>query len=263
MTELRHARVLVTGATGGLGRAISLALHREGADLVLTGRRAAPLEALAAETGGTAIVADLASRPDLDRLLAEAGPVDILVANAAVPASGDLAEWDPDQIDRALAVNLSSPILMARALLPYFRARHRGHFVFVSSLSGKAASPGTALYSATKFGMRGLAAGLRADLVGSGVGCSCIFPAFVGDAGMFADTGAKLPFGFATVTSDAVATAVVRAVRTNRAEIDVAPLSLRAGAVAGALFPGMSAAVQARIGRRLSGQIVLAQKDKR
>jgi short-subunit dehydrogenase len=262
MTELRGARTLVTGASGGLGRAISLALHREGAQLVLTGRRAGPLDALAAEVGGRSVVADLASRADLERLLAEAGPLDVLVANAAVPASGDLAEWEPDQIDRAVAVNLTSSILMARALLPAFRARRTGHFVFVSSLSGKAGSPGTALYSATKFGLRGLAAGLRADLAGSGVGCSCIFPAFVGDAGMFADTGAKLPFGFTTVTSNAVARGVVRAIRTNRAEIDVAPFSLRAGAVAGSLFPGMSAAVQARVGRRLSRQIVDAQKGK-
>jgi len=263
MTELSGARALVTGASGGLGRAISLALQREGAELVLTGRQAGPLGALAAEVGGRAVVADLASRADLDRLMAEAGPLDVLVANAAVPASGDLAEWEPDQIDRAVDVNLTSSILMARALLPDFRARRSGHFVFVSSLSGKAGSPGTALYSATKFGLRGLAAGLRADLVGSGVGCSCIFPAFVGDAGMFAATGARLPFGFSTVTSDAVAAAVVRAVRTNRAEIDVAPFSLRAGVVLGSLFPATSAALQARMGRRLSRQIVEAQKGRR
>ena len=74
-------------------------------------------------------MADLAGPGELDRLLEEAGDVDILVANAGVPASGELDEWDPDQIERALVVNLGSPIAMTRALLPRFRARGSGHFV--------------------------------------------------------------------------------------------------------------------------------------
>jgi uncharacterized protein len=129
MTELRGARVLVTGANGGLGRAIALALRAEGADLLVTGRRAGPLDAVAAEVQGTAIVADLADRAQLGRLLAEAGDLDVLVANAALPASGDLGEWHQDQIDRVLEVNLGSPIAMTRALLPRFRERGSGHFV--------------------------------------------------------------------------------------------------------------------------------------
>jgi hypothetical protein len=80
---------------------------------------------------------------------------------------------------------------------------------------------------------------------------------------MFAATGARLPFGFTAVTSDAVAAAVVRAIRTNRAELDVAPFSLRVGVVLGSLFPATSAAVQARVGRRLSHRIVRAQKGQR
>ena len=267
MTELRGSRVLVTGANGGLGRAIAIALRAEGAELVVTGRRAGPLEAVAAEVQGTAILADLADRAQVGRLLAEAGDVDVLVANAALPGSGDLGEWGQDQIDRVLEVNLGSPIAMTRALLPRFRARGSGHFVYVSSLSGKVASKGASLYSATKFGLRGFAGGLRADLhrggTATGIGVSIVFPAFVRGAGMFADSGATLPLGIGTVSPKEVADAVVRAIHTDKAEITVAPLPLRLGAFLGAIAPGASAAVQARFGTRLAEELIAAQRGKR
>ncbi len=263
MTDLRGATALVTGANGGLGRIIAATLSREGCEVIVTGRRAGPLEAVAEEVGGRAVVADLGRREDVDRLLREAGPVDIAVMNAALPASGDLEEWEQGQIDRAIEVNLASPIAMTRALLPGFRARGSGHFVFVSSLSGKVGSKGASLYSATKFGLRGFAAGLRCDLYGTGVGCSVVNPGFVRDAGMFADAGATLPFGVGTVSPDQVAAAVVRAVREDRAEIDVAPVVLRLGAVIGSLAPNLSAAVQARFGSSVSAQLAEAQRGKR
>lgn len=263
MTEIRGATALVTGAYGGLGRAIAGALKREGARLIVTGRRSEQVEAVAAEVGGRPIVADLGRREDLHRLLDQAGPLDIAVMNAALPASGDLEEWEQPRIDNALEVNLGGPIAMTRALLPAFRARGSGHFVFVSSLSGKVGSPGTSLYSATKFGLRGFAAGLRCDLYRSGVGCSVVNPGFVRDAGMFADSGARLPFGVGTVSPGQVAAAVVRAIRRDRAEIDVAPLVLRLGAAVGSLAPNLSASAQARFGTSVSEQLVAAQRHRR
>lgn len=263
MTELRNARVLVTGANGGLGRAIAIACRAQGAELVVTGRRAEPVEAVAAEVRGTPVVGDLSDRRELPRILEEAGDVDVLVANAALPASGELADWEQDQIDRVLEVNLANPIAMTRALLPRLQAKGSGHFVYVSSLSGKVASMGASLYSATKFGLRGFAGALRADLVGSGVGVSVIYPGFVREAGMFADSGAKLPPGVATVTPGAVADAVVKAIRLNRAEIDVAPITLRVGAFIGSLAPGISASLQSKVGNGLSEQLIAGQRHKR
>jgi short-subunit dehydrogenase len=263
MTVLDGARALVTGANGGLGRAICRALRSEGADLIVTGRRAEPTQAVAREVGGRAVVADLAERSDLRRLLEEAGDVDVVVANAALPASGDLEDWLQTDIDKALEVNLAAPIAMTRAYLPAFRRRGSGHFVFVSSLSGKVGSKGTALYSATKFGLRGFASGLRCDLYGSGVGCSVIFPGFVRDAGMFADSGVRLLPGMGTVTSQRVGSAVVKVIRTNRAELDVAPLQLRIGALIGEMMPNLSTTVQALVGGRLAEEMGRAQKDKR
>jgi short-subunit dehydrogenase len=263
MTDLRNARVLVTGANGGLGRAIAVALHAQGAQLIVTGRRADVLQPVADEVSGRAIVADLADRSQLPRLLEEAGEVDVVVANAALPASGLLQDWTQEDIDKVIEVNLANPIAMTRILLPRFTERRSGHLVYVSSLSGKVASKGAPLYSATKFGLRGFAGALRSDLVGTGVGVSVIFPGFVRHAGMFADAKATLPPGVGTVTPEAVGAAVVKAITANRAEVDVAPLSLRAGAIIGALAPGISARVQAKVGNGLSQQLIDAQRDKR
>ena len=143
-------------------------------------------------------------------------------------------------------------------------ARRSGHLVFMSSLAGKVGPPRGSVYAATKFGLRGFAQSLREDLRPSGVGVSAIFPGFVRDAGMFHDTGTKLPPGIGTVAPDAVAEAVVRAIERNRGEIDVAPVSLRAGAMAAGLAPDLAASVSRRLGGpRVAEQHVAMQRDKR
>ena len=242
---------------------MAVELSRQGCEVVVTGRRPDALEALGSRIGARTVVADLAEPSGLHLLLEQSGELDILVANAAIPASGDLEEWDQDGIERALRVNLAAPVTITRAMLPSVRARGWGHFVYVSSLSGKVGSRGTALYSATKFGVRGFAAALRCDLRGSGVGCSVVSPGFVRDAGLFADTGVSLPPGFPSATSRQVALAVVKAIRTDRAEVTVAALPLRIGAALGGVFPGISASVQALAGGDLADRIVSAQRGKR
>src|SRR5579875_2619512 len=142
---LDGATVLVTGASGGLGRAIAIALADRGARVIVTGRRGPELEELAQRIGGRAVVADLASRKDVDRLIAEAADADVLVANAGVPASGVLADISRGEIDRMLEVNLRVPIILAKALSEPMALRGRGHLVFISSLAGKAASPASSI----------------------------------------------------------------------------------------------------------------------
>jgi short-subunit dehydrogenase len=253
MTAL-SGRVLITGASGGIGRAIARAFAVENADLVLAGRRGAILEPLAAQLGARSVVADLAHRGDLQHLVDEAGEVDILVANAALPATGPIGELSQAEIDVLIEVNLTAPIALARALLPAMVARGRGHLVFISSLSGKVASPYASLYNATKFGLRGFALGVREDLHGSGVSASVILPGFISDAGMFHDSGVRLPPGIGTRTPQQVAAGVLRAVSRDRAEVTVAPLGLRLGAE----FAGFAPQVSARI-QRLSGGARIAR----
>lgn len=228
--ELGGRTVLLTGAAGGLGRAMGAALASRGARLVLSGRKRGALDALAAELPGgehRVVVADLAEPGAAGRLAAEAGEVDVLVANAGLPAAGRLSDFTPDQVTRALRVNLEAPMLMAQALFPAMLERGSGHLVFVSSLSGKAASPRSSIYNATKFGLRGFALGLRADLAPRGVGVSLVTPGFVREAGMFADSGAKPPPGMGTATPKQVGDAVVRAIERNKVEIAVAPRTQR------------------------------------
>lgn len=255
---------LVTGATGGLGLAIARRLHAAGAKLVVSGRRADVLEPLAAELGARALVVDLTDPADVARLAEECADVDVLVANAGLPGSGHLLTFSVEEIDRALAVNLRSPMILSRLIGERMVARGSGHIVLMSSLSGKIGSPGSSVYSATKFGLRGFAQGLREDFGPRGVGVSAIFPGFVRDAGMFADSGAKLPPGVGTATPDQVADATLRAIERNRGEIDVAPLPLRLSTKIGSLVPGVAGAVQRRLGgQRVSDQLSSGQRLKR
>jgi short-subunit dehydrogenase len=262
--QISGRSVLLTGATGGLGQAIARALGERGARLTLTGRRADVLEPLAAELAGRALAVDLSQASEIDRLVAQVGEIDILIANAALPASGTLDSFAPQEIDRALDVNLRAPIMLAHALIPGMVARGSGHLVFMSSLAGKATTPGSPLYNATKYGLRGFASALRADLHGSEVGVSTIFPGFIRDAGMFAEAGVKLPAGVGTRRPEDVARAVVSAIERNRAEVDVAPLALRASAILAGFAPEFAAGMARRLGSEgISRQIGARQRSKR
>jgi short-subunit dehydrogenase len=264
--QLAGARALVTGATGGIGGAIARALHGRGAYVILSGRREELLEKLRASLGERAeiVAGDLAEREGPARLAEAAGAVDVLVANAAIPASGRVEDFDPEEIDRSFDVNLRAPIQLTRALLPGMLERGRGHVVLVSSLSGKVASPRSGLYSATKFGLRGFAAGLREDVEPRGIGVTVVFPGFVSDAGFFAESGVKLPRWVGTRTPEQVAAAVVSGIERGRAEVDVAPLGLRLGTRLSQLAPVTAARIQRRLGsERIADGLADAQRDKR
>jgi short-subunit dehydrogenase len=267
--ELEGKRVLLSGATGGLGRAIAGELAAQGAFLVLSSRKADELDRLAQSLPGASdrhptIVADLAEPGAAEDLVERAGDLDGLVANAALPATGRLEGFSSEEVQRAIRVNFESPILMARALGPKLAEQGEGHLVFVASLSGKVASPRSSLYNATKFGLRGFAFGLREDLHPHGVGVSVVSPGFVREAGMFADAGSKPPPGLGTTTPGKVAEAVVHAIRRNRNEITVAPLRQRLAVEFGYRHPEFAAAVQRRGGAaQIAEGLAAGQSDKR
>jgi short-subunit dehydrogenase len=259
---------LLTGATGGLGRAIAEGLADAGATLVLSGRREEDLLALAESLPGSdhrVVVADLAEDGEAERLAAATPGVDILVANAGLPGAGWLSEFSADEVKRAVRVNLEAPMLLAQALFPAMLERGSGALVFVSSLSGKSASPRTSIYNATKFGLRGFALGLRTDLGPRGIGVSLVSPGFVREAGMFADAGAKTPPLMGTTTPAAVAAAVRRAIVDDKVEITVAPLLDRVAAHAGMVSPRASVIAQSgSVGQRAAAAVTEAHsKDKR
>ena len=116
---------------------------------------------------------------------------------------------------------------MTRELIPAFTARGSGHFVYISSISGKTATARASLYAATKFGLRGFALCLRDDLRPAGIGVSVVSPGAISGAGMFADSGAAAPPLIGTGKPEQVGAAVVSAIERNRGEVTVAPLRQR------------------------------------
>ena len=246
--------------------AIARRLHARGATVVISGRQAEVLEGLRAELAERTevLVADLADRDQVTALPGRAGKVDVLVANAALPASGHLLGFAPGEIDRALDVNLRAPVMLARDLAPAMSERGYGHLVFVSSLSGKSGSAGSSLYSATKFGLRGFGQGLHEDLRSACVGVSTVFPGFIRDAGMFHESGAKLPFYVGTRTPDQVAKAVVKAIERSKLEVDVAPFGLKVGTALAGLAPAAVLALQRRLGSHdIAADMARGQAGKR
>ncbi|HJR90303.1 MAG TPA: SDR family NAD(P)-dependent oxidoreductase [Aeromicrobium sp.] len=246
--NLAGARVLITGATGGIGHAIVRAFHARGAELLLTGRRTEVLDDLIAEVGGKAIEADLADAESVSELMEQAGGIDVLVANAALPGDGALGTFTETQIDRALDVNLRAPIVLSRWAAEQMVPRGRGHIILIGSLAGRAASPRMSMYNASKFGLRGFALAYREELRGTGVGVSLIAPGFVSEAGMFADSGNELPPGMRAVSPDDVANAVLRSIDKDLGEVSVAPPELKAMSMLAVAAPRVSAAMQRKLG---------------
>jgi short-subunit dehydrogenase len=240
--DLEGARVLLTGASGGLGEAIARALSARGASLVLSGRRAEVLEGIAREVGAEKVVCDLSDRSQTARLAADAGPVDVLVANAGLPGAGKFPSLEPDEIDRVLEVNLRAPIMLARLLAPAMVERGRGQLVFVASFAGKVASAGESpVYTATKFGLRGFSHVLRVQLRRKGVGVSLVTPGPIREAGMFARGGGSLPPFIRALAPEDVGGAVVKAIERDLAELDVASAGLRAVSRLSAVAPAFVA----------------------
>jgi len=265
--ELAGRTALLTGATGGLGRAIAAALAGRGVTLVLSGRKAEALEGMAAELPGEghrAVPANLAEPGAAEKLAAEAGEVDILLANAGLPGTGRLPAYSTEQLTGTLRVNLEAPMLLARAVEPGMLEKGSGHMVFIASLSGKSATPLSSVYNATKFGLRGFALGLRADLDPVGVGVSIVSPGTIREAGMYADSGAKPIPGLGTGSPQQVADAVVRAIEKNKAEITVAPLQQRFLAHFALATPGLSVKIASGdAGQKAAAAVAEGQTDKR
>jgi short-subunit dehydrogenase len=168
------SHVLLTGATGDIGRHLAARLSASGARVTLVARRRESLESLALDVEGLVLAADLCDRDQRRTLLERAealdGPVDVLVNNAGTESAAHLADLTADDLEQVVALNLLAPAELCRQVLPGMLARGRGHLVNVSSLAGVGTFPGLAAYGATKAGLTHLTSGLRADLRDSPVG---------------------------------------------------------------------------------------------
>jgi short-subunit dehydrogenase len=175
--EVSGARVLVTGASRGIGECTARAFAAAGARVALIARSEEPLAKLAAELGGDAYPTDLAD-PDavsglFDRIEAD-GQLDVIVNNAGVDLAGRFTDTDPTAIEMLYRVNLLAPTELCRQALARMVPRRRGHIVNVSSLAGVSAVPGLAAYSASKAGLSQFTAALRAETKGTGIGITLV-----------------------------------------------------------------------------------------
>src|SRR4051794_37167572 len=237
-----------------------------GSRMILSSRKGPELDELAESLPGEGhqtIVTDLADEGAALQLVAEAGEIDVLVANAGLPASGRLDGFSPDEVGRALRGNLESPVRMTGELLPGWQERDSGHFVYVSSTSGFIATPRASLYAATKFGLRGFALNLREDLRHTGIGVSVITPGAIRDAGMFAESGAADPPGVGTGSPEGVAKAVITSIERDRGEISVGTRRQRFLARFAMIAPELSGRVSSGTATRVADEIAQGQTEKR
>ena len=181
------------------------------------------------------------------------------MANAGLPANGEVLDLDVEEVVRAVDVNVRGTLVLTRLLLPAMVAAGSGHVVIIGSLAGLAATPRSSIYNASKFALRGFGHALREELRGTGVGVSLVSPTFVAETGMWADTGVKA--AHAEVSPDEVADACVQAITKNRAEILVAPLLQRLVARMTGVFPElMQPVLRSSV---VPHEAVAAQKSKR
>jgi len=176
--QLQGKRVLITGASRGIGEALAHRFGGAGARLALVARTQDALRSLAAELGGTAHPADLSDPTDVATLIQrvedEAGPIDVLVNNAGIDAVGGFCEGPPDDLRRVTEVNYLAPAELCRQVIPRMLARGGGHIVNVSSGAGCIVAPGLVTYSASKAALSHFTAGLRADFRGLPIGTTLV-----------------------------------------------------------------------------------------
>lgn len=177
---LTGKRALVTGSTSGIGLAIARALAAEGAELVLSGfGKASEIERLCAELGARHVEADLITAEGVERLMAGAGPVEVLVNNAGMQHVAPVEDFPPEKWEAIIALNLSAAFHTARLAVPHMKAKGWGRIIATASAHSVAASPFKAAYVAAKHGIAGLTKVLALELAEHGVTANCISPGYV------------------------------------------------------------------------------------
>lgn len=185
MFNLEGKCALVTGASGGLGKAIAMALHANGAKVALSGTRVEPLEALAAELGeGAFVVPANLSDPDsvmaLPKAAVEAmGQVDILVNNAGITRDNIAMRMKDDDWDSVLQVNLKAAFKLSQGVMRGMMKRRVGRIINITSIVGVTGNPGQSNYAASKAGLIGLTKSLAQELASRNITVNAVAPGFI------------------------------------------------------------------------------------
>lgn len=260
--ELRGRIAVITGASSGIGRALALALAREGTHLALAARRAdrlAEVAALCQAAGVRAlpVACDIADRAQavalIDRTAGEFGGLDILINNAGVGLMGGVADLDLELLERVVRTNLYGPLYAIQAAVPHLRRRGGGMIVNVSSVVGLRSLPYTGGYCATKHALNAISDSLRVELRDSGIQVVSVYPGSTetefGDARLGQrPRGLRLHPG-GRVSAETAAAAIVRGMRAGRRDVFVRGKD-RLMAAACRLLPGLADRVLYRWAKR-------------
>lgn len=249
LTNCRDKVTVVTGASSGIGRLLTLRLAREGALLALVARSRDALEKLADEVrgiGARVLVTpcDVGSRDEVfaaaEAVRQQLGPVDLLINNAGYGHHRSFLEWDIDDIERMMRVNYLGSVYWTKALLPAMVERKQGWIVFVASVAGKIGVPDESAYVASKFAMVGLAESLSYEVHDAGVHVLTVCPGAV-DTPFFDEEALRRMPAVAKRTMirpEQVVEAVMNGLRQGRYEVTV-PSFIQAGYVVRAIAPGL------------------------
>ena len=249
MRDLSGKTAILTGASGGLGRYIALALAERGVNLFLAAYPGEGLESLKEEASrpGIRVISLVANFRHASQLRSvievanrEFGRIDLLINNAGVEFTSAYHELPEEQIGDIIGINLEAPMLLTRLALPDMLARRCGHIVNMASLAGKAGPAFQEPYAATKAALIAFTVSLRASYRGTGVSASVICPGFV-EAGIYAklkkETGLAAPALLGTSSPEPVARAVIRAIQRDLPEIIVNPYPVKPLFATAILFP--------------------------
>jgi len=185
MFDLTGKSALVTGASGGIGEAIALSLHGQGAAVALSGTRKEKLDEVAGKLGSRAYVlpSDLRNRAQVSNLVSSAesamGHLDILVNNAGITKDNLFMRMKDDEWDDVIAVNLTSAFILCRAALRNMMRRRSGRIINIASISGVVGNPGQGNYAASKAGLVGMTKSLAREVASRGITANCIAPGFI------------------------------------------------------------------------------------
>jgi len=187
-TNIAGKVIVITGASSGFGEAAARLLSAEGASVVLGARRADRIQSLATELSGRggkalAVTTDVTRREQVKNLVDAAvkayGRIDVMINNAGLMPQALLERLQIDEWDRMIDVNLKGVLYGIAAALPHMQRQKSGHFINVSSVAGHKVGPGSAVYAATKFGVRALSEGLRQEVKPYNIRTTIISPGAV------------------------------------------------------------------------------------
>ena len=248
LNSFRGRRVLITGASSGIGRALALRLANEGARIALIARREAELESLTAEihalnSEAVFAVADVAERPEVEaacQKLSDAfGGIDVLVNNAGYGHHRRFLDWDIDDMERMMRVNYLGSLYATKALVPQMVERGEGWLVFIASVAGKIAPPDESAYAASKFAMVGLAESISLELEEHGIHTLTVCPGAIRTPFFDAEALERMPpvAKNSMVPVDSLIEKIVRAIQRGDHEL-THPAFIRAGYIVRSLAPG-------------------------